>query len=64
MSTGTQEVGAPLDMARVEAVGGRILEELGVTLSTLTTALGVRTGLWAALAGAGPLSPAELARRV
>jgi SAM-dependent methyltransferase len=65
MTIGTQDVGAPqLDMAKVEAVGGRIMEELGVTLSTLTTALGVRTGLWAALAGAGPLSPAELANRV
>ena len=60
----TTDTAPQLDMARVEAVGGRIMEELGITLSTLTTALGIRTGLWAALAGAGPVSPAELARRV
>jgi SAM-dependent methyltransferase len=47
----------------IEAVAGRIVEELGVTLGTLTTALGVRTGMWAALAGAGPLTPEELAGR-
>src|SRR5690242_15355428 len=54
----------PVDPARIEAVAGQLVAELGVTLSTLTTALGVRTGLWSALAGAGPLSPGELARRV
>jgi SAM-dependent methyltransferase len=65
MSIGTQDVGTPqIDMAKVEAVAGRMTEELGITLSTLTTALGIRTGLWSALAGAGPLPPAELARRV
>lgn len=47
----------------VDAVAGRIVEELGVTLGTLTTALGVRTGLWTALVGAGPLAPEELAAR-
>jgi hypothetical protein len=53
-----------IDEARVEAVANQVVEELGITLSTLTTALGVRTGLWAALAGAGPLTPGELAERV
>jgi SAM-dependent methyltransferase len=53
-----------IDPAKVDAVMGQILDELGVALSTLTTALGVRTGLWSALAGAGPLSPGELAQRV
>jgi (E)-4-hydroxy-3-methylbut-2-enyl-diphosphate synthase len=50
-------------MTDADAVAGRIVEELGVTLAMLTTALGVRTGLWAALAGAGPLTPRELAKR-
>ena len=50
-------------MTDVEAVAGRIVEELGVTLSTLTMAVGLRTGLWAALAGAGPLTPEQLAQR-
>ncbi|MEA3218534.1 MAG: hypothetical protein QOJ19_4690, partial [Acidimicrobiia bacterium] len=53
-----------IDAARVDAVVAQIVEELGITLSTLTTALGVRAGLWSALAGAGPLTPAELADRV
>jgi hypothetical protein len=44
-------------------VAGKVVEELGVTLATLTTALGVRAGTWAALAGAGPLTPEELAER-
>ena len=52
-----------IDTAKVDAVVGQIVEELGVALSTLTTALGVRTGLWSAMAGAGPLTPAELAER-
>lgn len=52
-----------LDPARAEAVADQLLTELGVTLSTLTTALGVRTGLWSALVDAGPLTPAELAGR-
>jgi SAM-dependent methyltransferase len=65
MSIETTDVGAPqIDPAKVEAVAGRITEELGITLSTLTTALGIRVGLWSALAGAGPLTPTELARRV
>ena len=62
--TSTETSIETIDPARLEAVAGRFLEELGITLSTLTTALGVRTGLWAALAGAGPLTPAELAARV
>jgi SAM-dependent methyltransferase len=53
-----------VDPAQVEAAVGQLVTELGITLSTVTTALGVRTGLWSALADAGPLSPAELARRV
>jgi 2-polyprenyl-3-methyl-5-hydroxy-6-metoxy-1,4-benzoquinol methylase len=50
-------------MTDVDAVAGKVVEELGVTLATLTTALGVRTGMWAALAGAGPLTAQELAER-
>jgi 2-polyprenyl-3-methyl-5-hydroxy-6-metoxy-1,4-benzoquinol methylase len=50
-------------MNDVEAVAGRIVEELGVTLATLTVAVGLRTGLWAALADAGPLTPEQLAQR-
>ncbi|MGD9530737.1 class I SAM-dependent methyltransferase [Pseudonocardia sp.] len=51
------------DMTSPDAVAGRIVEELGVTLATVTIAVGVRAGLWTALAGAGPLGPEELAER-
>ena len=46
-----------------EAVVGQLVQELGGSLGVLLTALGNRTGLWAALAGAGPLTAAELAER-
>jgi SAM-dependent methyltransferase len=47
----------------VDEVMGQILTELGGSLGVLLSGLGVRTGLWAALAGAGPLTPAEVAER-
>lgn len=53
-----------IDPAKVEEVAGKIVEDLSVAISTVTTALGVRAGLWSALAGAGPLTPDELAERV
>src|SRR3954452_5951396 len=49
--------------AGVEAAMGRMMEELTAALGTVTSALGFRAGLWQALAEAGPLTPAELARR-
>ncbi|HVV12574.1 class I SAM-dependent methyltransferase [Amycolatopsis sp.] len=41
----------------------RIVTELGAGLGILLTALGIRHGLWAALAGAGPLDTAEVTAR-
>jgi 2-polyprenyl-3-methyl-5-hydroxy-6-metoxy-1,4-benzoquinol methylase len=52
-----------VDPAKVEATIGKVVEELGVALGTLTATLGWRAGLWQALAGAGPLTPTELAGR-
>ncbi len=43
---------------------GKILGELGGALGVLLTALGTRSGLWAALAGAGPLTVEQVAARV
>jgi SAM-dependent methyltransferase len=48
----------------VEQVLERIVGDLAAALGTVTVGLGVRAGLWAAMAGAGPLTPAELAERV
>jgi hypothetical protein len=54
---------ATVDPAKVEATIGKLVGELGVALGTLTATLGWRAGLWQAMAGAGPLTPAELAGR-
>ena len=43
-----------VDPAKVQATMGKVVEELGVALGTLTATLGWRAGLWQAMAGAGP----------
>src|SRR5690349_15841381 len=48
----------------VEEQMGKIVTELGAALGVLLTSLGTRSGLWAALAGAGPLTTAEVAAKV
>ena len=50
--------------AAVEAQMGKIMTELGGALGVLLTSLGTRSGLWAALAGAGPLTTADVAAKV
>jgi SAM-dependent methyltransferase len=52
-----------LDQA-VEEQMGKLVSELGAALGVLLTSLGTRSGLWAALAGAGPLTAAEVAALV
>ncbi len=46
-----------------EDVLGQLTAELGSSLGTVLTGLGMRCGLWQALAGAGPLSAAEVGAR-
>jgi SAM-dependent methyltransferase len=48
----------------VEEQMGKIVTELGAALGVLLTSLGTRSGLWDALAGAGPLTTAEVAAKV
>ena len=50
--------------AAVEAQMAKIMTELGGALGVLLTSLGTRSGLWAALAGAGPLTTEEVAAKV
>ena len=50
--------------AAVEAQMGKILIELGSALGVLLTALGTRSGLWSALAGAGPRTVDQVAAKV
>src|SRR5262249_14299967 len=57
MSTTAEEIA-------VDEVMGRILADLGGALGVLLTALGTRSGLWAALAEPGPLTADEVAAKV
>jgi SAM-dependent methyltransferase len=54
---------APLDPAKLEAFVFRAVDEIGATLNTAMVVIGDKLGLYKALAGAGPLTPDELARR-
>ncbi len=58
-ATGIRE----LDPARIEQAVGKVFTDLGVFLSAPMLALGDRLGLFRAMAGAGPLTSAELAAR-
>ncbi len=52
---------APLDMQKLEEFVFRAVDEVGATLNTALVVMGDRLGLYRALAGAGPLTPTELA---
>src|SRR6478672_425359 len=55
---------APLDAAKLEQFVFRAVDEVGATLNAALVVMGDRLGLYRALAGAGPLTPAELAERI
>jgi ubiquinone/menaquinone biosynthesis C-methylase UbiE len=50
-----------IDGKHVEEAVGKVFGELGVAITGPLIVLGDRLGLWAAMAGAGPVSPGELA---
>ena len=52
-----------LDADRLNEFVGRVVGEIGATLNAALVVIGDRLGLYKAMAGAGPLSPAELAGR-
>src|SRR6201747_2757895 len=52
-----------LDLAKLEQFVFKAVDEVGATLNTALVVMGDRLGLYRALAGAGGLSPAELAQR-
>jgi SAM-dependent methyltransferase len=54
----------PVDEAAVEEAVEHLVTDLGATLGVLLTSLGTRSGLWAALAGAGPLTVDAVAAKV
>jgi 2-polyprenyl-3-methyl-5-hydroxy-6-metoxy-1,4-benzoquinol methylase len=53
----------PLDAEKLQEFVFRAVEEVGATLNTALVVMGDRLGLYRALAGAGPLTPAGLAAR-
>jgi len=62
VSTIEQEV-AEVDTDKLMQFVFRAVEEVGATLNTALVVMGDRLGLYRAMAGAGPLAPAELAER-
>jgi 2-polyprenyl-3-methyl-5-hydroxy-6-metoxy-1,4-benzoquinol methylase len=52
-----------IDPAKLEAFVGQALGELGATLNAALVVMGDELGLYRAMAGAGPLTATELARR-
>jgi 2-polyprenyl-3-methyl-5-hydroxy-6-metoxy-1,4-benzoquinol methylase len=52
-----------LDVERLQAFVFRAVDEVGATLNAALVVMGDRLGLYRGLAGAGPLTPAELAAR-
>lgn len=52
-----------VDHDRLDELMGRVIDELGAAMGVGMMLIGERAGLWAGLAGAGPLSSQELADR-
>jgi SAM-dependent methyltransferase len=52
-----------IDAQKLEAFVFRAVDEVGATLNAALVVMGDKLGLYRALAGAGPLTPAELAER-
>jgi SAM-dependent methyltransferase len=59
----TLEEQRPLDEEQLMAFVFRAVDEVGATLNTALVVMGDRLGLYRAMAGAGPISPSELAER-
>jgi SAM-dependent methyltransferase len=59
----TREQAVQIDPDKLMQFVFRAVDEVGATLNTALVVMGDRLGLYRALAGAGPLSPAELAER-
>jgi SAM-dependent methyltransferase len=59
--TNSTAVQNPIDEARVEAFAGQLVADYAGAGSTAMTVLGDRLGLFAAMTGAGPITPAALA---
>jgi SAM-dependent methyltransferase len=54
---------ATLDQAKVEEFFGKVVQDVAATLHAGLVLIGDKLGLYRAMAGAGPLTPADLAKR-
>jgi hypothetical protein len=54
---------AEIDMTKLNEFLGKAVIDLGATLSAGLVVIGDKLGLYKAMAGAGPMTPAELAAR-
>lgn len=54
---------APIDEGKLEQFLGRVVSDMGATLSAQLVRIGEKLGLYREMAGAGPLTSAELAER-
>lgn len=52
-----------VDHVRLDEVMGSLLADMAATAGLQMIHIGIKTGLWKALAGAGPLTPSELSAR-
>jgi SAM-dependent methyltransferase len=59
----TTEQPAAIDTEKLMGFVFKAVDDVGATLNTALVVIGDRLGLYRALAGAGPLTPAELAQR-
>jgi 2-polyprenyl-3-methyl-5-hydroxy-6-metoxy-1,4-benzoquinol methylase len=59
----TLEEPVAIDGAKLEAFVFRAVDEVGATLNAALVVMGDKLGLYRAMAGAGPLTPDELAKR-
>jgi len=59
----TTEQPPAIDMEKVMGFAFQAVGDIGATVNTALVVMGDRLGLYRALAGAGPLTPAELAQR-
>ena len=63
MATTLEQVKRPVDEGKLGGLVMKALGDFGATLSTAMVSIGDRLGLYRALAGGGPATPAELAAR-
>src|SRR3954451_9863820 len=53
----------PIDPAKLDAFLGRVIADFGASASAVLVVIGDKLGLYKAMAGAGPMTPAALARK-